>query len=82
MITVVPGPESRRFAPPLNSSDLRMLARAVAALDEWRGSLVGNPYTTDLGAQDKAVIKAKQALRRAKALAKWVDDCEFPRAPK
>ena len=82
MIKVIAGPESRRYAPPMNTSDIRMLARAVSAFESWRGSLVGDPDPGALEKFDKDLIKMQRALRRVKALTKWVDDCEFPRAPK
>lgn len=82
MIKVIPGPESRRYAPRLNSTDIRALARAVSAFESWRGSLVGDPDPGPLETFDKDLSKMQQALRRVKALTKWVDDCEFPRSEK
>ncbi len=50
----------------LTTSELRALSRAVGEAEAWRGSLTGNPDTSQLEEFDAFVAKAKQALKKVR----------------
>ena len=54
----------------ITQSHIKALARAVIEAGAWRGTLVGNPDTTDLKEFDKFIAKADEAIKIIKKLKK------------
>lgn len=48
----------------LTPHEYNVLIRVVDDANQWRGSMIGNPDTTELDAHDAMIREAREALRK------------------